>query len=145
MNLGSKKRCPPADLSIKSLTEFLPASPRTVAAILSPTFFLFSASQGNDLRPLFPFLPRFTNINAAPSPFPACLWCICASRFQQAILASQTHPLGEAIVPRVILESTHEKALQHISMEDLERFANGGAGDGGFGTPGVKVKDRAGR
>lgn len=30
--------------------------------------------------------------------------------------------LGDNIVPRVLLEATHEKALKYVKLEDLEQF-----------------------
>ena len=30
--------------------------------------------------------------------------------------------LGDNIVPRVLLEATHEKALKYVKFEDLEQF-----------------------
>ncbi len=101
-----------------------------MAALLTPSFLDFSAAQGNDLRPLFPALKT--------DPETPCLWCICASRWAEALFASRSHPLGDAIVPRVILESTHEQAERYVPRADLERFAVGGNGDG-FDGPGARI------
>ncbi|GAA5824568.1 hypothetical protein JCM11251_000479 [Rhodosporidiobolus azoricus] len=111
-----------------------PAS-HTVAAVVTPTFLDFSKSRGNDLTSLFPSLKQ-----SAPSSFstsqettsPPCVWCLCASRWMEAFKAAASHPQGEAIVPRVVLEATHERALRdgRIEMEVLEKFAVGGDGSG---------------
>ncbi|KAK4057133.1 hypothetical protein OIO90_001628 [Microbotryomycetes sp. JL221] len=114
---------------------FCDASPldpgsHTVAAVLTKEFLEFSASQGNDLRVLFP-----TNGSGSPtsdvtkSP---CRWCLCAGRWAQAVKASLTHPKGDAIVPRLFLDSTHENAIRDSALhkQDFERFAIGGNGDG---------------
>jgi hypothetical protein len=42
-------------------------------------------------------------------------WCLCASRWQEALEAG--------VAPRVILEATHLQALEWVSLEDLRRHA----------------------
>ncbi|GAA5907913.1 hypothetical protein JCM6882_001524 [Rhodosporidiobolus microsporus] len=141
---------------------FCDASPHdpgshTVAAVVTPTFLSFSKQQGNDLTSLFPSLRQ-----SAPASFstsqtttsPPCVWCLCASRWAEALRASFSHPEGEAIVPRVVLEATHERALRdgRIEMAELERFAVGGdgsgklpgQGEGGEGAGGVTGWEMAG-
>ncbi|KAL8278094.1 hypothetical protein RQP46_009554 [Phenoliferia psychrophenolica] len=107
-----------------------PAS-HTVAAILSPAFLTFSASRGNDLRSLFPTSGPLSPAGSAHLPLAESpvKWAICAGRWQEALEASVEHPEGEAIVPRVVLEATHEQALKFAKMEDLQRFAVGGSGE----------------
>ena len=107
-----------------------------VAAILTPAFLSFSAAQGNDLRSLFPTsgpLSPAGSVHLAPADSP-CKWAICAGRWQEALEASESHPDGEKIVPRVVLEATHEQALKFAKLEDLARFAVGGDGEGAGGT-----------
>ncbi|GAA6058940.1 hypothetical protein JCM10212_002892 [Sporobolomyces blumeae] len=122
---------------------FCDASPldrgsHTVAAVVTKDFLEYSASVGNDLRPLFPHLFSFsspsspgtraptasTTSSSAPDPAAPCVWCLCASRWAQALFASRSHPLGNKIVPRVILESTHELALKDGGVErsEMEKY-----------------------
>ena len=65
----------------------------------------FSKNQGNDLstpRPEF----NFPGLKAGDH------WCLCASRWLEAADAG--------FAPPVILESTHERALDIISLGDLK-------------------------
>lgn len=71
-------------------------------------FLSFSKSVGNDLSTPIPAY-------AFPGLSPGDRWCLCASRWQEALEA------GAA--PAVILASTHEAALEVVSLEDLERYA----------------------
>lgn len=93
--------------------------------------------QGNDLRPLFP-----TSGPLAPTSDPLtspCRWCLCASRWAQAVKAAATGQLEERFVPRIILESTHQNAIRDaggISRADFERYAVGGDGVAQGGGPG---------
>ena len=80
----------------------------TVCVELTDEFLTFSKSRGNDLitpRPEFDF----------PGLIAGQRWCLCASRW----LDSQEH--GHA--PRVILQSTHKRALEIIPLEILKRYA----------------------
>ncbi|KAL7342678.1 hypothetical protein BJY59DRAFT_719430 [Rhodotorula toruloides] len=125
---------------------FCDASPHdpgshTVAAVVTPTFLDFSRSRGNDLWPLFPRLRQSAPSSVSTSQSttsPPCVWCLCASRWYEALKAAASHPLGEQIVPRVVLEATHERAPLDggFSKEELERFAVGGDGTGGAGGSG---------
>ncbi|GAA5962481.1 hypothetical protein JCM3765_004312 [Sporobolomyces pararoseus] len=109
----------------------------TVAAVVNKDFLEYSASVGNDLRSLFPSL---YSSNSAQSSKP-CVWCLCASRWAQALRASASHPLGEKIVPSVILEASHRNALKdgNIDKEELVKYAwkadtsstSGAGGSGG--------------
>jgi len=68
-------------------------------------FLLFSKLQGNDLmtpRPEF----QFSGLKKGAR------WCVCANRWLEA--------LEEGIAPPVILEATHEKALEMIDLAELE-------------------------
>ncbi len=71
-------------------------------------FLAFSFHAGNDL--------------STPMPeydFPGLIegdqWCLCALRWQEAFEAG--------VAPRVVLESTHEAALEIIKLEDLKKHA----------------------
>lgn len=71
-------------------------------------FLVFSLQCGNDLmtpRPEF----RFAGL------VPGNRWCLCASRWAQALAAG--------MAPPVVLESTHEKALEFVSLEALRKHA----------------------
>ena len=77
----------------------------TVCAEVTDEFLQFSKLQGNDLmtpRPEF----SFTGLK------PGDRWCLCASRWLEA--------LEEGIAPPVILEATHEKALEIIDLAELK-------------------------
>lgn len=68
----------------------------------------FSRMAGNDLstpRPEYDF----------PGLKPGDRWCVCAARWEEARLA------GKA--PLVVLESTHESALEHVKLEHLRQHA----------------------
>jgi uncharacterized protein (DUF2237 family) len=77
----------------------------TVCAEVTDEFLQFSKLQGNDLmtpRPEF----NFTGLKQGDR------WCLCASRWLEA--------LEEGIAPPVILEATHEKALEIIDLAELK-------------------------
>jgi len=77
----------------------------TLCAEVTDEFLQFSKLQGNDLmtpRPEF----NFTGLK------PGDRWCLCASRWLEA--------LEEGIAPPVILEATHEKALEIIDLAELK-------------------------
>lgn len=79
-----------------------------VCAIVTDEFLQFSKSRGNDLitpRPEYDF-PGLTQGDG---------WCLCALRWREAML--------EGVAPPVKLESTHAKALEVITLEDLKRHA----------------------
>ena len=71
-------------------------------------FLVFSLQRGNDLmtpRPEY----RFAGLQAGDR------WCLCAKRWQEALAAG--------LAPPVVLESTHEKALELVTLEDLRKHA----------------------
>lgn len=77
----------------------------TVCAVLTEEFLEFSASVGNDLstpRPEFGF----------EGLHPGDRWCLCASRWAEALEAGAAPP--------VILEATHARTLEWIGRSDLE-------------------------
>lgn len=78
-----------------------------VCAIVTKEFLEFTKSKGNDLstpRPEFNF-PGLVEGNR---------WCLCALRWKEA--------LDAGVAPPVIMESTHEKTLEYITIEDLKRY-----------------------
>jgi len=80
----------------------------TVCVVMTEEFLDFSLSQGNDL--LTP-MPQFGFTGLRPGD----RWCLCAPRWAEALSA------GAA--PRVVLEATHERTLDHVSLEDLRAHA----------------------
>ncbi len=79
----------------------------TICVRVTDEFLIFSKSRGNDLstpRPEFQF----------PGLKDGDKWCLVAVRWQEALEA------GAA--PDVILEATHEAALQYVSLEDLRKY-----------------------
>ncbi len=75
-----------------------------VCARVTEAFLRFSQEQGNDLstpRPEY----RFQGLK------PGDGWCLCVLRWKEA--------LDAGVAPPVVLESTHESALRHVTLEDL--------------------------
>jgi hypothetical protein len=79
-----------------------------ICARVTDAFLRFSLSRGNDLispRPEYDF----------PGLKPGDRWCLCVMRWKEAFEAD--------VAPRVVLESTHEKALEIVSLEQLQANA----------------------
>lgn len=79
-----------------------------VCARVTQAFLDFSLARGNDLitaRPEY----RFRGLKAGDR------WCLCALRWKEACEAG--------VAPPVILESTHVKAVEWISLEQLQAHA----------------------
>lgn len=79
-----------------------------VCVKVTAEFLAFSASRGNDLstpRPEY----RFRGLK------PGDRWCLCVLRWKEA------HAAG--VAPTVVLEATHEQALDHVSLADLNSHA----------------------
>ena len=79
-----------------------------VCARMTREYLEFSALQGNDLTVPQPDW-RFPGLK------PGDRWCLCASRWLEAWQAG--------VAPPVVLESTHEKALEVIPLETLTAHA----------------------
>jgi uncharacterized protein len=80
----------------------------TVCAQVTEEFLRFSKQAGNDLstpRPDYHF----------PGLLPGDRWCVCAARWQEALEAG--------VAPPVMLDSTHQNALQIIDLADLQANA----------------------
>lgn len=58
-------------------------------------------------------------------------WCLCASRFQEAVQAAQNGELSHEAVPRVALHASDKKALDVLSYKDLKKYAAEPDGVGG--------------
>ncbi len=79
-----------------------------VCARMTTEFLEFSLSRGNDLttpRPEY----RFPGLKAGDR------WCLCALRWKQA--------LDAGLAPPVFLESTHIRALDFVTLEQLQSCA----------------------
>lgn len=84
------------------------AGSHLVCARVTADFLAFSLSVGNDLstpRPEY----RFAGLQ------PGDRWCLCALRWREALEAG--------VAPPVVLEATHESALQFVTLESLQRHA----------------------
>lgn len=81
-----------------------------VCVEVSEEFLEFSKSVGNDLSTPMP-LYGFEGLK------PGDRWCLCASRWRQA--------LEHGIAPPVDLMATHESALEYASLVDLLRHSIG--------------------
>jgi uncharacterized protein len=79
-----------------------------ICARVTQEFLLYSLQRGNDLMTPQPEF-RFTGLKAGDR------WCLCANRWKEALAAG--------VAPPVVLECTHEKALEFVSIEDLRKHA----------------------
>lgn len=80
----------------------------TVCAVMTREFLEFSRRRGNDLTtpaPQFGF----------PGLKPGDRWCLCASRWKEA--------LDAGMAPRVVLAATHEATLEFVSLDELKKYA----------------------
>jgi uncharacterized protein (DUF2237 family) len=80
----------------------------TVCCEVTAEFLAFSKDAGNDLS-----TPH--RAFGFPGLRPGDRWCLCASRWAEAMEA------GHA--PRVVLESTHARTLEFVPLAVLQRFA----------------------
>ena len=79
----------------------------TVCAVMTAEFLTYTKAKGNDLltpMPLYQF----------PGLKPGDKWCLCATRWKQAVEAG--------VAPPVILESTHQKTLEFLDFETLLEY-----------------------
>ena len=79
-----------------------------VCAKVTADFLAFSQARGNDLstpRPEY----RFRGL------VPGDRWCLCVLRWKEAYDAG--------VAPRVVLESTHKRALDFVTLEALSAHA----------------------
>ena len=78
-----------------------------LCAIMTEEFLEYTKSKGNDLstpRPQWQF----------PGLKPGDKWCLCISRWIEAEKAG--------MAPQVVLEATHEKALEYTNFEVLLEY-----------------------
>lgn len=76
-----------------------------VAATMTKEFLEFSKSKGNDLMTSVP-TSGFAGLK------PGDKWCLCAARWKEAYDAG--------VAPKVILEATHQKALDYTTLSELK-------------------------
>jgi uncharacterized protein (DUF2237 family) len=80
----------------------------TVCIVATEDFLAFSKARGNDLSTPSPEY-------GFPGLAPGDRWCLCAPRWQEAFEAGK--------MPHVVLQATHEGALEYCSLADLKRYA----------------------
>jgi uncharacterized protein (DUF2237 family) len=80
-----------------------------VCARMTAEFLTFSAQMGNDLTTARPEW-RFPGLK------PGDRWCLCATRWREALAAG--------IAPPVVLAATHSKVLEYVNLEDLQAHAH---------------------
>ncbi|MDX2096589.1 MAG: DUF2237 domain-containing protein [Leptolyngbyaceae cyanobacterium bins.59] len=79
-----------------------------VCAQVTEEFLIFSRAKGNDLMtpvPAFNF----------PGLKPGDRWCLCASRWKEALDAGKAPP--------ILLSATHASALEYVSLSELKQYA----------------------
>jgi uncharacterized protein len=79
-----------------------------ICAELTQSFLDFTVSRGNDLVTPKPEW-NFPGLKAGDN------WCLCASRWKEALLAG--------VAPAVHLDRSHEKALRFVTLKQLEAHA----------------------
>lgn len=77
-----------------------------VCAQVTEDFLSFTKKRGNDLS---------TPSHGFPGLKSGDRWCLCASRWQEALAAG--------VAPPVSLAATHVSALEYVSLEDLKKHA----------------------
>jgi uncharacterized protein (DUF2237 family) len=85
-------------------TDAQDAGSHVICTRVTQAFLDFSQARGNDLitpRPEY----RFRGLQAGDR------WCLCALRWKEALEAG--------VAPPVVLESTHARALDYVSIEQL--------------------------
>jgi len=79
-----------------------------VCAVMTAEFLAYSKSVGNDLSTPMPHY-NFPGLKAGDQ------WCLCLERWKEA------HAAGCA--PKVVLEATHQIALERVPLAIFETFA----------------------
>ena len=79
-----------------------------VCAQMTEDFLNYTKSRGNDLSTA---IPKF----GFPGLKPGDQWCLCASRWKEA--------LDAGMAPPVQLRATHEAALEIVSLDELQHHA----------------------
>ena len=79
-----------------------------VCCKVTKEFLAYSLEKGNDLVTPHPEF-RFAGLK------PGDRWCLCVTRWLEALQAG--------VAPPVVLDCTHRKALDHVSLETLSAHA----------------------
>lgn len=79
-----------------------------VCARMTEEFLAFSKREGNDLSTPMPQY-RFPGLQEGDR------WCLCAGRWLDAYRAG--------VAPKIILTATHENMLEHVALEELQKYA----------------------
>jgi uncharacterized protein len=79
-----------------------------VCAKLTEEFLSFTKSRGNDLSTP---VPEYN----FPGLKPGDCWCLCASRWQEA--------LDAGVAPPVVLAATHALMVEYVSLSELKQHA----------------------
>ena len=87
-------------------TDLQDVGTHVVCAQVTPQFLEFNQAQGNDLS-----TPRLR----FPGLKPGDRWCLCVTRWKEA--------LDAGVAPPIVLSATHEKALSVVSIEVLKEHA----------------------
>lgn len=84
------------------------AGEHIICVQVNDTFLAYSKAQGNDLTTPFPHY-GFPGLKTGDR------WCLCLSRWIQALEAG--------MAPPVVLAATHENVLHKVPIEILQRYA----------------------
>ena len=84
------------------------AGTHLVCTRVTPEFLAFGRERGNDLLTPRPEM-RFRGLK------PGDRWCLCVLRWLEALEAG--------VAPPVVLEATHERVLDLVPLEVLQRYA----------------------
>lgn len=79
-----------------------------VCAQVTQEFLTFTKSRGNDLSTAVPG-------SSFPGLQPGDRWCLCASRWKEA--------LDAGVAPPVVLSATHASAVEYVSLDELKQHA----------------------
>ncbi len=79
-----------------------------ICAQVTEEFLAFTKSRGNDLSTPVPMY-NFPGLKSGDR------WCLCASRWKEA--------LDAGVAPPVILSATHAFALEYVSLDELKQHA----------------------
>lgn len=79
-----------------------------ICAQMTEEFLDFTKAQGNDLSTPVPAF-QFPGLKAGDR------WCLCASRWKEALDAGKAPP--------VVLEATHASSLEYVSLDELKLHA----------------------
>lgn len=79
-----------------------------ICADVTDEFLAYTKAQGNDLETPAPMF-NFPGLKAGDR------WCLCASRWKEALDAN--------VAPPIDLNATHEAALKILSLDELLKYA----------------------